>query len=519
MPSARALTLLILALPSCTPSIGIDLARDREGFIRRLALSGSPAELEVLRQHLYDGDPEIARLARELLASLKDEATVLERHVLENLPAADEARAYREKLKRFIESIPGLDLLRATALHAVTHAYRPGIDEIDFSEIWKKLTIEDLESRRFDVKSGTMTAQTGILTEDGLAFRPGGSVRSSEGVVMFSPRKEDSAREDRLIPDRPLEGGWVRAFPRLASRPLVHEGRFFMGDGRGHLISGSLKDGSLDWAVPFPVPPGADLAFEKGLILVRMPARAQEVLTCRFDAATGAWCWAELSPQTPARTSRWTSGETSLEVTGAPGGFKITCRAGERALWSRDVECDVDDAARVGDRWLILGRWTSGSAALAALDSKSGTATWSIPIEGGGDQFRFAARDPEWVWILSNESFVAAVDPATGMQALGLQVSGTLHTSPLTAFDYDPSTDRFLIDPSNGFLYSVPRAGFLGTQAYPAPRDRRMPFEEAFGLEPVVGRLDRPVTEESLFGQFANRFGESRFTRVSTDKW
>jgi hypothetical protein len=194
--------------------------------------------------------------------------------------------------------------------------------------------------------------------------------------------------------------------------------------------------------------------------------------------------------------------------------------------WSTNIDCAASALLVRSGKLYLLGSWSHSYKALARMDIKSGALEWALPLTGMSGDFRLAAEDDESFWFFDEDSYLQRVYKESGDITLSLRLVDRCFTSPLTAFYRDPASDRLLIDPSSGMIYSFPRSSFAGTFALQKPAKQQSSFGYAFQKEVFVeesdigiqtgGQADDPSSQ--LFSRFASTFGGSKFN-YSTKGW
>jgi hypothetical protein len=489
------------------------LSENRVEFINSLAKSGTPARLELLRQHLYDGDAAVREAALQALGTRQDIPSAIDRFLLQNPDASP------DRVKSFLAGIETAASRKAAVSHALVRCRIS-------NDIYKDLFDKEPDVEEFFAKTSFHGGGPfGIVLSDGVTFLDPGEEppRRTGGAFDIYKAKDDVAGKP-LYSDKPYPSAWARPVSRAASPPFAHDGKYFMGDGNGQVICGDTRSGEILWRASLPVPPFTDLSLDEGSLAVRFTCDLETRLCCRLDPDNGTLRGCSQEDRLKSDATEWQAGDRTISMERERGRACLVCKKGGQVIWRKPAECRLVNVTCVDGQLFILAECGYRCCAMARLDPETGDALWGQTLENTGDMLTIAAVDSDCLWLFDNNSRTTALDRRTGRTLLDLAFSDSRFYHELGRLSLDPKHDRLLVDGSFGMIYSLPRKPFFERYALKTPRDNALSFDEAFGSDVVVDRLDVNIMPagsneaSELFYRFANRFAESKFS-LSTDHW
>lgn len=519
----------------------VALAANRIAFLDALASSAAAPAIELLRQYIYDPDPTVQKHAFVLLEQRKDIPSLFERFILNHAELSDDSEESTARANAFLESISDSSSLKAMISHSEVKKYR---SEFPSVSTWKlgetRLPPDYWNLSSFGVKQsiGSGGCQ-GVVDETRVAFRKGRQEDIGSPWRSIGRPEEGQILQPGLVyRNLPLTNAWARTFGKRASAPCCHKGKFFMADGDGNLICGHVETGEIVWRVPLPLPPFAQCSVQSNALHVVFSCDLATRLDCTLDPGSGNLIGVKIEQHRPGGKK-----QVACEFEG----YRIRCQQEKEStsvicsregkdLWVQKVDCTIQEVLVRAGRVFLFGSWGGPYKALASLDVASGSVQWALPLVGSSGDFRLSAEDALNFWFFDEDSYLKCVDKTTGDVVLAIRMSDTQYSLPMTALSLDPATDRLLIDPSYGVVYSIPRSAFFHEFAEKTPLHKKAPFGYVFRKEVLVAKSDLVIhTEEEsdsasvfsldggshshqLFETFASTFAGARFYFV-VDGW
>ncbi|MHC4562944.1 MAG: outer membrane protein assembly factor BamB family protein [Planctomycetota bacterium] len=534
----RLTCLIVVAAAVCSVSIAQDTARPgpRLSFLQRQFDSDTDAGRQLVRLHLYDSDPKVQALALMLLDRANDTPTLLTRHLLHNPTLTNGSQTSIAQVSEYLENIADLEVLAKVVDHTAAHAYHKMLSNVPLDRSNHRL--KRGWTPRFDDKSSAASPRKGWCI-----------ITGGPGFDQVEGQETDTHWEhpDRALPQRtpgilfrhaPVRNGWTRSVGRFSTAPIVSDGSFYMADGAGNLIAGSMATGELHWTTPFPIPPHAQLTVADGVLTATFRSNLDTVLLCRFDASTGQFRDAALQPR-PDRVRPFVQHQSVRVVAEyQPGGNVLIATKGDTELWRKPIDRHVRQLTVDGPKLYILTRpeIRSRGQALACIDLATGKPDWALPIKAADRHMALQFIDHELVWLVDDTSSLFCIDKATGACIVRVRLSNFRFAPEIVAVAFDPGSGNLLIDPSHGAVYAVDRQTLLARYCHADPRDRTVAFDRLFLREVTVKRIpqlkeDPPATDDegkpvkAIFNEPVGgiskvpRTARARFHSITTKDW
>lgn len=518
----------------------VDLNKNREDFLSALFKSNTPESKELLRQYLFDQDATIVSQSLKFLDLQEDKPTLVERYVLKN-PNIEE-----KSISQFLANVEDKDVLQQIIYHTLTKVYRPELKNVRLYESEKRIGFKEyLFEYYFSYKDDRGSGgREGVLEPDKLSIKKKVSTWDS-GWRQLESFEEKKISDQDFFENRPITGAWTKFVPNTSCPPICFNGRFYMGDGNGNLICSDLISGETFWKTPFPIPPYAQVTANSSYVSVKFECDIENFFIAQFSASNGNLAGFSIEKKIQREIPSYKEDKFEITFLYKDKSYLMTSKSDQKINWEQKIFCTPKQFWVSGNIGYLLGKWSNHYFALGAFDIKTGKPIWCQPIECG-ENLKFHFQNKNLIWLIDEESVVMCIDKNNGKTALNIRLSEEHYSIPVTGISWDKKTDRILIDPSNGAIYSFPIKSLIKSLGFKSPKDETSTFAHSFQLDVMVKKINRsfksipeisPKINENeedspetiyqpavyldriLFNAFANTFHESKFSGLGRKGW